>query len=58
MMTVDKKKKKLNSKGSTIFKKMLEDKKTIHAHIQKGGKLSELKNKYKFLDPLSLHHAK
>ena len=29
-----------NSKGASIFKKMLEDKKAIHSHLQKGGKLS------------------
>jgi hypothetical protein len=51
-------KRKLNSKGAAIFKKILEDKEAIHAHIQKGGKLIELKKKYKFLDPLSLQQAK
>ena len=48
-------KKPLNSKGASIFKKILEDKKAIHAHLQKGGKLSDLKDKYSFLDPLSIH---
>ena len=43
----------LNSKGASIFKKMLEDKKVIHQHLQKGGKLADLKNKYRFVKPLS-----
>ena len=43
-----------NSKGAHIFKKMLEDKKAISEHLQNGGKLSDLKDKYKFLDLLSL----
>lgn len=46
-------KKTLNSKGASIFKKMLEDKKAIHQHLQNGGKLSDLKNKYRFVKPLS-----
>lgn len=48
-------KKSLNSKGAAIFSKMLEDKKAIHAHLRKGGKLTDLKDKYKFLDPLSIY---
>jgi len=44
--------KPLNSKGASIFKKMLEDKKAIHQHLQKGGKLADLKNKYRFVKPL------
>lgn len=43
----------INSKGASIFKKMLEDKKAIHAHIQRGGKLSELKEKFHFVKPIS-----
>jgi uncharacterized membrane-anchored protein YhcB (DUF1043 family) len=43
----------LNSKGASIFKKMLEDKRAIHQHLQKGGKLADLKNKYRFVKPLS-----
>ena len=46
-------KKALNSKGASIFKKMLEDKNAIHQHLQKGGKLSDIKNKYRFVKPLS-----
>ena len=45
---------KQNSKGAAIFKKMLEDKKAISEHLQKGGTLSELKEKYKFATPISL----
>ena len=45
--------KTLNSKGASIFKKMLEDKKAIHQHLQKGGKLADLKNTYHFVKPLS-----
>ena len=48
------KNKPLNSKGAAIFKKMLEDKKAIHAHLQKGGELTDLKEKYNFATPLSL----
>ena len=48
-------KKTLNSKGAFIFKKMLEDKRAIHKHLQNGGKLSDLKDKYNFLDPLSIY---
>jgi hypothetical protein len=32
---------------------MLEDKKAIHQHLQKGGKLADVKNKYRFVKPLS-----
>lgn len=42
-----------NSKGAAIFKKMLEDKKAIHEHIRKGGKIADLKDKFKFVKPLS-----
>ncbi len=45
--------KSLNSKGASIFKKMLEDKNAIHQHLQKGGELSDLKNRYRFVKPLS-----
>jgi hypothetical protein len=47
--------KPLNSKGAAIFKKMLEDKNAIHEYLMKGGKLSDLKDKYQFLDPLSIY---
>lgn len=42
----------LNSKGAHIFKKMLDDKNAITTHLKNGGKLSDLKNKYKFVKPL------
>jgi len=42
-----------NSKGAFIFKKMLEDKKAIHNHICKGGKIEDLKEKFNFVKPLS-----
>ena len=42
-----------NSKGASIFKKILDDKNTIHKHIQKGGKISDLKEKFNFVKPLS-----
>ena len=58
MLETKKKKKKLNSKGAAIFKKMIEDKRAIHKHFQKGGKLTDIKDKYKFLDPLSFYKAK
>jgi hypothetical protein len=48
-------KKPLNSKGASIFKKMLEDRKAIRLHLQNGGKLTDLKDKYNFLDPLSFY---
>ena len=44
--------KTLNSKGAAIFKKMLEDKNAISKHLQNGGKLTELKDKYKFVKPI------
>ncbi|MFM7857437.1 MAG: hypothetical protein ACKO96_37330 [Flammeovirgaceae bacterium] len=42
-----------NSKGAAIFKKMLSDKKFIHEHLKKGGKLSDLKDKFDFAKPVS-----
>ena len=48
-------KKPLNSKGAAIFKKMLDDKREIHQHLMNGGKLTDLKDKYHFLDPLSFY---
>ncbi|MEP7168864.1 MAG: hypothetical protein ABI855_05790 [Bacteroidota bacterium] len=55
MKKKSKTKERLNSKGASIFKKMLEDKNAIHQHLKKGGKLSELKSRYKFVAPLSLN---
>ena len=42
-----------NSKGASIFKKMIEDKKAIHEHIRKGGKIADLKEKFNFVKPIS-----
>jgi hypothetical protein len=41
-----------NSKGAIIFKKMLEDKRAIHEHLAKGGKIEDLKDKFHFVKPL------
>jgi hypothetical protein len=41
-----------SSKGAAIFKKMMEDKKAIREHLQKGGKLSDIKEKFHFVKPL------
>ena len=41
-----------SSKGAAIFIKMLDDKKAISSHLQKGGKLSDLKEKYNFVKAL------
>lgn len=46
-----------NSKGAAIFKKMLEDKKAIHKHIKDGGKISDLKDKFSFVKPVSVKGA-
>ena len=43
-----------NSKGAAIFKKILEDKKAIHQHLQMGGKISDIKEKFNFVKPLSI----
>jgi len=42
-----------NSKGASIFQKMLGDKKSIREHLQKGGKISDLKDKFAFVKPIS-----
>jgi hypothetical protein len=42
------------SKGSAIFSKILEEKKAIREHIQKGGDINNLKDKYRFVKPLSI----
>jgi hypothetical protein len=41
-----------NSKGAVIFKKMLEDKKAIHERLSKGGKIEDLKDRFKFVKPI------
>lgn len=47
MKTIVKKKKKSfkSGKGASILKKMLDDRIMIKKHLEKGGKLSELKEK-------------
>ena len=37
------------------IKKMLDDKRAIHQHLANGGKITDLKDKYQFLDPLSIY---
>jgi len=54
MNTSNAKHNSLNSKGSAIFKKMLEDKRVIHDHLQNGGTLVDLKDKYNFATPLPI----
>lgn len=46
-----------NSKGAAIFKKMLDDKKAIHEHIKNGGKIADLKDKFRFVKPVSIKGA-
>jgi len=46
-------KKKGNSRGAAIFKRMLDDKNQIHQHLKNGGDLSELKDKFNFANPVS-----
>lgn len=41
------------SRGAAIFQKMLEDKNAIRVHIQNGGRISDLKDHYSFVKPLS-----
>ena len=44
-----KRKAKAAPKGFAVYKKMLEDKKAIHKHLEKGGTFKELKEKgYRF----------
>lgn len=43
-----------NSKGASIFKKILEDKKAIHKHLKSGGKISEIKDNFNFVKPISI----
>ncbi len=57
MENVKEQEKPMNSKGATIFKKMLDDQKAVRQHLRNGGKLTDLKDKYKFLDPLSIYIA-
>ncbi len=36
-------KKPLNSKGSAMFKKMLDDKNALHEHFKNGGSIEDFK---------------
>ena len=44
--------KHFTSKGAPLFKKMLEDKNAISAHLKAGGKLEEIKHLYNFVTPI------
>ena len=46
-----------DSKGAEAFQRMMEDQKVIRAHLKKGGKLTDLTDKFKFLDPQSFYKA-
>jgi hypothetical protein len=46
--------KNANSKGAAIFKKMLDDKNAVHKHLKKGGKISDLKNKFNLVKTVSI----
>lgn len=46
-----------NSKGAAIFKKMLDDKQAIREHLKKGGKISDLKDKFNFAKAISIKGA-
>jgi hypothetical protein len=46
--------KNVNSKGAAIFKKMLDDKRSIGEHLKNGGKVSDLKDKFHFVKPVSI----
>jgi len=50
-------KKSSNSKGAAIFKKMLDDKKAVRAHLKKGGKISDLKGKFNLVKTVSIKGA-
>jgi hypothetical protein len=43
-----------NAKGAAIFKKMIEDKKAIREHFQKGGKILEIQERFNFVKPISI----
>jgi hypothetical protein len=45
---------KSHAEGATYFKRMLDEKNVIHEHLKQGGRLSDLKGKFNFVDPLSL----
>ncbi len=47
---------KSNPKGAAYFKRMLDEKNIIHQHLKQGGNLSELKDKFNFVNPLSFRN--
>ncbi len=54
MLTKEINTKSKNTVGGHIFKQMLEDKNAISTHLKNGGKLSDLKDKFKFAKPLPI----
>ena len=46
-------KKRLESKGAPLFKKILEDRKLIRETLRNGGSLEDLKDKINFVKPFS-----
>lgn len=54
MKQVENIQKPTNAKGAAIFKKMIEDKKAIREHFQKGGKIVEIKERFNFVKPISI----
>ena len=43
MVNIKSTEKPLNSKGASIFKKILDDKKALHEHLKSGGKVADFK---------------
>lgn len=43
-----------NSKGASIFKKMIEDKQAIHDYLKAGGNISDLAEKYNLVKIVSI----
>jgi hypothetical protein len=49
--------KQASSKGAAIFKKMLEDKNAVRQHLKSGGKISDLKDKFRLVKTVSIKGA-
>lgn len=49
--------KNANSKGASIFKKMLEDKESVRQHLKAGGKIADLKEKLPLVKTVSIKGA-
>jgi hypothetical protein len=47
---------KSNPKGAAYFKRMLDEKNVIHQHLRQGGSLSDLKDQFNFVNPLSFRN--